>query len=426
MEHLVFLLIEFVLWLDRRSLRPLNRVVTQLAELRVNPSAVLAEGEVTIGPYRRWGTGTALGLLMGLGIVVLGLLLLLAAGVFPPRGGGQPAHFFLIGLFVIGTPAAAVIAMLRVLQGGRMVLRAGGVELQYHGTTVHCPWGLFAADGAPFQPSKERLLLPVAPAAVPLVEARRNDFVIAQGMAVRTKPLKFKAANLAELRAVYQVEILELGGLLLQLGQQLGAALPEAGPARHSDDEESAELAPGLLRRADGWIKASLVHLTFPPYCCDCGAATADRKEYRGQAAGLLDGGQSVPLSVPVCAACQADFKRSQGRSIFGGIVLGVLAASTLAGALAVMLNVRRRRFLGLGLVLSAIGAIAGGVIGAGVGLVRAQPVRLRAYSPSEGTVLGWFRNVEYADALLEILGGEEEPAEPQTADERGAAYAES
>src|SRR5258707_359320 len=45
LEHLVFLLIEFVLWLDRRSLKPLNKAVPNLGDLRARPAAVLAEGD---------------------------------------------------------------------------------------------------------------------------------------------------------------------------------------------------------------------------------------------------------------------------------------------------------------------------------------------------------------------------------------------
>src|SRR5207237_4631406 len=79
LEHLVFLLIEFVLWLDRRSLKPLSKAVAKLGDLRARPAAVLAEGDVALGPYRRWGTATALGLLLALVLLGLGTVILLAA-----------------------------------------------------------------------------------------------------------------------------------------------------------------------------------------------------------------------------------------------------------------------------------------------------------------------------------------------------------
>ena len=61
-------MVEFLLWIDRRSLKPLKKVVSNLEELRARPAPVLVEGEITIGPYRRWGTGTALGLALAVGI----------------------------------------------------------------------------------------------------------------------------------------------------------------------------------------------------------------------------------------------------------------------------------------------------------------------------------------------------------------------
>src|SRR4051794_9845599 len=101
LEHLVFLLIEFVVWLDRRSLKPLSKVVSNLGELRARPAAVLAEGDVTIGPYRRWGTATALGLILAMIPLGLGIALLLAGNGRMPQ---QPGPFFTIGalLFLFG------------------------------------------------------------------------------------------------------------------------------------------------------------------------------------------------------------------------------------------------------------------------------------------------------------------------------------
>ena len=67
-------------------------MVANLSELRAQPAAVLAEGDVTIGPYRRLGTATAPGLVLAL--VLLGSVVLLAAnGMIPP----QPGPFFMIG-----------------------------------------------------------------------------------------------------------------------------------------------------------------------------------------------------------------------------------------------------------------------------------------------------------------------------------------
>ncbi|MBI1915454.1 MAG: hypothetical protein HYS12_12065 [Planctomycetes bacterium] len=416
MEHLVFLLIEFILWLDRRSLKQLSKAVANLSELRARPVAVLAEGDVPIGPYRRWGTATALGLVVALVLLGLGSVVLLAAnGMMPP----QPGPFFMIGaiLFLFGTPVASIALMLRLFQGGRLLLKRDGVEVHHRGVTVVCPWSLFNAEGTPFQPAKDRVLLPVDPAAVSLVEVRRADQAIGRGPRTQLKALHFKTANLLEIHGIFEVEPLELAELLVHLGRQLGTALPGRSTERWDEPEEEAlESAPVLVRKRDGWLEASLVHLSFPPYCSDCGAYTAERKEFQGQATGFLEAGQSVPVEVPVCAACQKGHARAQQTGLVTGLFVGVLAGVVLALALGIMVKPRQaaRAVFPLAIPLAVVGGVVGALIGAGAGKLRSSPVKLKDYSPSRGTVLIWFRNAAYGDALFEILGGEEEPTPPE------------
>src|SRR5262249_14949049 len=141
--------------------------------------------------------------------------------------------------------------------------------------------------------------------------------------------------------------------------------------------------------------------------CSACGAATAERKEYQGQATGFLEAGQTVPVEVPVCAACQQAHTRAQHRGILVGLGCGVAGAVALAVLLALLL--RDPRALNTAIPFAVMGAVIGSLIGNAVGKARASPVLLREYSPAQGTVLFWFRNSDYGDALLEILGGEEE-----------------
>jgi hypothetical protein len=420
LEHLVFLLIEFVLWLDRRSLKPLSKAIANLGELRARPAAVLAEGDVAIGPYRRWGTATALGLVLALVLLGLGGAVLLAAnGMMPLR----PGPFFMIGsvLVLIGVPLGSIALMLQLLQGGRLVLKRDGAEVQHRGMTVVCPWSLFNAEGTPFQPVKDRVLLPVDPAAVPLVEVRRSDQAIGRGPRTRLKALHFKTANLLEMHGIFEVEAHELAELLVHLGRQLGNRRADAAPLwsaeRWDEPEEPAlESAPVLVRKRDGWLEASLVHLAFPPYCSDCGAYTAERKEFQGQATGFLEAGQSVPVEVPVCSACQKGHARAQQNGLVTGLFAGILTGVVLAAALGIAMRPRRlaQAMFPLAIPLAVLGGVVGALIGAGTGKLRSSPVKLKDYSPSRGTVLIWFRNTAYGDALLEILGGEEEPALPE------------
>jgi len=418
LEHLVFLLIEFILWLDRRSLKPLSKVVPNLGDLRTRPAAVLADGEVTIGPYQRWGTATALGLVLTLVVLGLGAVVLFAGnGRMPPR----PGPIFMIGaiLVLIGVPLGSIALLLRLLQGGRLLLKRDGVEVQHRGVTVVCPWSLFNAEGTPFQPAKDRVLLPVDPAAIPLVEVRRDDQAIGRGPRTHLKALHFKTANLLEIHGIFEVEPLELAELLVHLGRQLGhrradaASLP-LGERWDEAEEEALESAPALVRKRDGWLEASLVHLSFPPYCSDCGAYTAERKEFLGQATGFLEAGQSVPVEVPVCSPCQTGYARVQQTGLVSGLFAGILAGVVFAAALGIFVAPRPARALfPLAIPLAVIGGVIGALIGAGAGKLKSSPVKLKDYSPSKGTVLIWFRNTAYSDALFEILGGEEEPPEP-------------
>jgi hypothetical protein len=423
LEHLLFLLIEFVLWVDRRSLRPLDKLVTNLSELRAHPAAALAEADITIGPVRRWGSGIALGLLLA--VVLLGAMLVLflaANGRAPWAGPGRLAVVLPLA-FLLGVPFFSVLFVLYRLKGARMVLRTNGVELQDRGTTIVCPWALFSAQGVPFQPAKDRVLLPINPAAVQFVEAHRDDRLLAQGGRIRTRALRFKTANLAEMRSLYEVEIPELANLLLHLGRLLAAPLPTVTPDHLAPAAEPLETAPTLVRQADGWLKASLVHLTFPPYCCDCGAATSERKEYQGYR-GSLEAGDCAKVEVPVCTSCQENAAQTWRKALIAGLVIGLLSGFVL-GALICVLTGDRRMLL-MAIPLSVLGILFGAAIGNSAGKALASPVRLRGYAPEEGTMLLMFRNPDYADALVEINGGvvEEQPDEDQ-ADETDDVYSE-
>lgn len=430
MEHLLFLLIEFVLWVDRRSLRPLDRLVPNLSELRARPAAALAEGDITIGPVRRWGSGIALGLLLALVLLAFMLVLFIAANGRPPWARAGRMSVLLPIAFLIGIPLFSVLYVLHRLKGARMVLRDSGVELHDRGTTVVCPWALFDAPGVPFQPAKDRVLLPINAAALPFVEAHRDERLLAQGGRIRTRAIRFKTANLAEMRALYEVEVPELAFLLLHIGRLLAKPLP--GPRTVQPWQSASELpetSPTLVCQADGWLKASLVHLTFPPYCCDCGTYTPERKEYQGFRMGVevgtvrfLEAGDFAKLEVPLCASCQEDAAQSWRTALIAGIAIGLLSGFVLAALVCVMVG--DGRLLLTAIPLGILGILFGALIGNGVGKALASPVQLRGYVPEEGTMLLLFRNPDYADALVEINGGVTE-TEPDEADEADDVYSE-
>lgn len=429
MEHLLFLIIEFVLWIDRCSLRPLKKLVPNLSELRNRPATVLAEGDLSVGPLRRWGSGIALGLLLAAAVLLLAWGLAAAADLDWPGGIRDPLTFMLTVALFLGVPLLSIAFMLHVLRGGRLVLRRGGVEFHDRGTTIVCPWPLFNADGKPFQPSKDRILVPVQPAAVALVESHRDERLLAQGSNVRSRALAFKSANLAELRGLYQVEVPELAELLLHLGRHLGTALPKPMAATHPQAlPEALPSEPPLVRQADGWMRVSLVHLTFPPYCCDCGARTAERKPYQGHALGVrvgrmdvLEAGDFARIEVPLCGRCQDEHSRTRRKAVLGGVAIGFFVALFLTALLCLAVDNASLFFLVI--PLGVFFALIGAAIGGGVGKAMASPVRLRRYAPSDGTILMWFRNAAYGEALVEILGGVVELTPDEESDPAGKTY---
>src|SRR5262249_9633746 len=134
----------------------------------------------------------------------------------------------------------------------------------------------------------------------------------------------------------------------------------------------------------------------------------------------FLEAGQTVPVEVPVCAACQRAHTRSQHKGILVGLACGVAASVALAVLLAVLL--RDPRALNTAVPFAVMGAGVRSLIAHAVGTAAARPGRLRGYSRAQGTVLFWFRNRDYGDALLEILGGEEEVTPDAEGDSVGTA----
>ena len=220
----IFLFAELVIWIDRLFEKSLQRVLPDLERLRADPAAVLDEGPLTIGPARRYGTGVALGLLAsGPGLLIA--LLVFVALVDPPQGppNRSPAIQATLGALLVGVPLGSIWLVLRWLRGGHLVLHRQGVELRYRRWTVFCPWELFDRDGLPEQQRRDRLRLPIAPAAVPYVVATRRDgYCLPEGQLIRTRQFRLCSPNEAVLIALYEVRLAEIGPLLLHLGRILG------------------------------------------------------------------------------------------------------------------------------------------------------------------------------------------------------------
>src|SRR5437016_11462918 len=334
MEHLVILAIHLVRWLDGLSLKPLRKVVPNLTQLYGNPKATLADRAVDIGPARRYASSIALGLLIALLVFAAGMPLVGAVLGRPNRPLAQAVPLVLGSAVLLG--AASVWLMLRVLRGGEMTLTPDGVMISHRGTVVTCPWALFNVIGRPFRPRNDRILLPVLPAAVPFVESEKAN-VVARGPGVKTRIFSVKSANQVSLRAHYEVDAMELGALLLQLGRLLGGE--SAGRRAVTEATDAARLVPlpSVSNGRDGWLTVSLTRLLFPPFCCDCGMRTEETQEFQGYAALLrlgswlnIEGGEHVRVLAPVCFACQRKNRSRYWKTLFKGIALALMLPGVL------------------------------------------------------------------------------------------------
>jgi hypothetical protein len=406
--------------LDARRRKSLAQAVPNLAALVSDPPRALAAGDIAIGPQRRSAAVAVTGSLMA---IVFWLLIALAVGVvkngFFPDAAPDPR------VLVPATLAAAIVLSMsytrRRYRGGRCVLTRDGALLTFAGDTVFCPWALFNAAGRTIlffeRGSRQfvrRFFVPVCPAAVPYVEARREDiFLFAQGIEVNTPQFRFRSANEAELRAWYEVTADEIGELLLQLGRRLGAVLPERAVTPQELRETASRLAPAAALDGKGWLLASLTRLVFPPACCDCGGPTGTVQHFAAHKPLLrlgrllkVEASECVWVPVPVCTACQQAgrvryrqwvFKRVKTAflgPLFVGLLLLPLVALRNPGAWVAI-------ELGILIVLSLPGAILAYVLARMVGRTRTAPVRLERYSPAKGTVAIRFRRPGYAELVV-------------------------
>jgi hypothetical protein len=258
------------------------------------------------------------------------------------------------------------------------------------------------------------MLVPIAPAAIPFVEQRNPDVVQATGERINTRQLKFRSGTEAVLRPLYEVNLAELGGLLLRLGRELGTALPEGssgiveGPVR--------EVVVPLPEPPDrnGWMTVRLTRLVFPPFCCDCGAATDQVQEFQGHATLLrlgrffnMESGEFARFLVPVCRDCQKENSARMRAAVFKGIAIGLAVPLLVAVVLAVV--AKELNVLWVFIPLGFIGGLIGMGVGRAAGKTQSQPVKLERYSSSKGTIAIRFRWRAYGERLLAFLEAQEE-----------------
>jgi hypothetical protein len=410
---------------------PLRRIVPEIDELLADPATLLTREPVCIGKLK------VPVIMYVLGALVIGLLGYAAWRAADPGDRRWWAIVFIL-------PAFVFVLVYFSLPGRRsMVLRKDGIEIEHGDTVVWCPWSLFAVDGraivTDLTEMYRTIVLPVSPAAVSLVELRRNGVAVARGQHIKAKQLHFLSDADVEMKSRYEVHPQELGDLLLQLGNILGRKAPSAASATETaitaaegPKNQAAEIAitasspsaiaasPLLSSPADstsappladhsattavsvgrnGWVTIALTRLQFPRLCCKCGGrATVD---YEFEIAPYVIwplrflarySYERLKLTLPWCSSC-----RTQQKKYFWMCCLGGLCAGwTITGLLVVALGLGQYIELELCLLffLSFVG------IGIGSWFGRIEPFQAK-YWQANRTVALRFPSAFFTERLI-------------------------
>ena len=196
--------------------RSLRNFLPDLDDLLYNPAEYLAIGPLVFGPRRMYGIAA---LFAVPGIVLVGAFFLVK----------RDPELIALGIGLL-LGSSIWFGWSVTSRGHQVSLQKDGVEFRYFESSVWCPWALFNAAGAPHVPELDSpqvaVILPVAAEAIPFVELRRAESVVAHGAAVRSPQFRFLGKEEIVLTGRYEVASNDVGQLLLQIGQRLGYQLP--------------------------------------------------------------------------------------------------------------------------------------------------------------------------------------------------------
>jgi hypothetical protein len=359
--------------------QPLHRALPDLEDLMADPGSYLRAAPLAFGPRRMYG-------LAGL-FALPGVAFLVSCVVGQPDGERVAMG---VGLLV---GALVWLTWSVMMRGHEIVLHADGVEVVYNDASVQAPWALFHVEGRPFVPDSDGpragLTLPINPAAIPYVEMRRGDMVIAYGLQVRGPQWAFNGRDEVVLPARYEITASDVGELLLFLGGRLGRELPAAPPP---PEAELPPLEPPAAPDPAGWFTVPLTRLRLPPCCARCEGPRDDSLPLpvvpRGDwlTGPLLGGLRQYQVLVPVCEPCRDAILRRQRANTALGLVVGGVLGATAGALLGGWLTEGTRAGLALGALLGLlVGSWVGSVVA--ISRSRAMPVQVRRFSPSRGVL---------------------------------------
>lgn len=392
MEHGIILLIEAIFALDRKLQKPLSQVLPDQNRLRESPREFLAEEPVVFGPRRPYAVATVIGIMAAVGVLIVFII----ASLDRPRNQPiDPAYVAGAFLAIAASGIATMLLTLRWMRGGSAVLRPEGVEFVYRKRVLFCPWELFQAPGAAYQPDHKRVILPANDAVVIGERIGNDEFRARPASEVKSTPLTACADGQIAINDLYELRLLELGQLLLELAARLGNGrsnfqVGQAGPS-----------LPLASAEKGGWMRVRLTRLPFPPVCCRCAGFAREGITLP------LDPRNTARIEVPLCPTCQAERTLRRRRAMWWGVGI-TLAPATMwllaAGPLMRFGDV----CMGIG-VLLPIGLVLGLVVGF-ILRDRAEPVRFREYSAAAGTVCMLVKPAPGVAAFRSAVGVDDEP----------------
>ena len=298
----------------------LRNYLPDLDDLLENPAEYLGVGPVVIGPRRMSGLAALFG--------TAGVAILLSYWF-----GKRDEERILLGVgLLIG--ASIWLGGSLWARGHSLILHSDGVEVKYFNLSVWCPWALFHAEGVPHVPEDvsplSGLILPVAADAVPYIELRRDESVLAHGTQVRARQFTIVGEDEVVLTGLYEVASKDLGDLLLHIGHSSRSPVAARRAAARGVSERSradCRSGPGRLDhrpRDPAAVSADLLRL----WRCDDRRPAASRCWSRGgQVLRVFMPGTSheVAIAVPVCEACQTAVRERQSRGAVRGMLAGFL-----------------------------------------------------------------------------------------------------
>jgi hypothetical protein len=383
------------------SILPLGKSIRHFIpdsdEFRHDPSAYLKAKPIEIGPRRAYGLAGIFGAI-GAGF----LLACVVSGVWNDER-------LLLGIgMLIG--ASVWLGWSLRLRGHSLLLKAEGVEFRYFDSVVWCPWAVFNTDGEPIVPAGDNpragLILPVSPEALPFIELRRHDAAVAHGSQIRAAQFRITANRQAVLPGRYELDAVELGDFLLEMGGRLGWQTPAGTPPPEAYPTNDSHVPEIIGPDRGGWYTVPLSILKFPRRCCGCHQPTEVSLPVAlssDSPAGWSPGANTYLVQIPLCPDCRAAMRAAYQRSGWRGLNVGSVAGAV---SLIVFMAARGLRSPPTLALAGLAGAVIGALLGflAGCALTHPLPLQFRRYLPESGTVQVRFLDAGYADLVLSAL----------------------